>query len=70
MTTSGLGATDLGAEDAIGGLSIEFYEAIAQYYGKEKQWKFEPKAALQVFSQWIDKYEIPVYFRQHLVEVN
>lgn len=69
MTTSGLGATDLGAEDAIGGLSREFYDAIAQYYGKHKQWKFEPKVARQVFDQWLEKYNIPVYYRQHLNEV-
>ncbi|WP_277585281.1 FAD-dependent oxidoreductase [Psychrobacillus antarcticus] len=66
MTTSGLGATDLGAEDAIGGLSREFYDAIAQYYEEKKQWKFEPKAARQVFDQWMEKYDIPVYYRQHL----
>lgn len=53
MTVSGLGATDLGSENAIGGLSKEFYDAIAKYYGKDKQWKFEPKVARQVFEQWI-----------------
>lgn len=66
MTVSGLGATDLGAENAIGGLSKEFYDAIAKYYGKDKQWKFEPKVARQVFEQWIKKYDIPINFRQHL----
>ena len=59
MTASGLGATDFGAEDAVGGLSREFYQEIATYYGKEKQWTFEPKAAQYVFAQWIKEYEIP-----------
>lgn len=69
MTASGLGATDLGAEEAVGGLSREFYQEIAKYYQKEKQWTFEPKAAQYVFDQWIKEYEIPVYLTQHLAEV-
>ncbi|MEK5069902.1 FAD-dependent oxidoreductase [Sporosarcina sp. FSL K6-1508] len=69
MTASGLGATDLGAEDAVGGLSREFYQEIANYYGKEKQWKFEPKAAQYVFDKWMKDYDIPVYLNQHLAEV-
>ncbi|WP_172369956.1 FAD-dependent oxidoreductase [Sporosarcina jiandibaonis] len=69
MTASGLGATDLGAEAAVGGLSKEFYQRIANYYGKEKQWTFEPKAAQFVFAQWIKEYEIPVYLNQYLCEV-
>ena len=70
MTASGLGATDLGAEDAVGGLSREFYQEIANYYGKEKQWKFEPKAAQYVFDKWMKEYDIPVYLNQHLAEVS
>lgn len=69
MTASGLGATDLGAEAAIGGLSKEFYQKIAAYYGKDKQWTFEPKAAQYVFDQWIKQHEIPVYVNQHLESV-
>jgi len=70
MTASGLGATDLGAEDAVGGLSREFYQEIAKYYKKEKQWKFEPKAAQYVFGKWMKNYHIPVYLNQHLAEVS
>lgn len=69
MTASGLGATDLGVEDAIGGLSKTFYQEIAKYYGKEKQYTFEPKAAKAVFDKWIKEYEIDVYYRQHLTDV-
>ncbi|MEK5038295.1 FAD-dependent oxidoreductase [Sporosarcina sp. FSL K6-3457] len=69
MTASGLGATDLGAEDAVGGISREFYQEIAKYYKKEKQWTFEPKAARHVFEKWMKDYDIPVYFNQHLAEV-
>ncbi len=70
MTASGLGATDLGAEAAVGGLSREFYQEIAKYYGREKQWKFEPKAARYVFDKWMKDYDIQVYLNQHLAEVS
>ncbi|NQD66891.1 FAD-dependent oxidoreductase [Bacillus haikouensis] len=69
ITASGLGATDFGAKEAIGGLSREFYRRIGAYYGKEEQWTFEPKAAAAVFRTWLDEYEIPVYFNQHPEEV-
>ncbi|KPL59233.1 FAD-dependent oxidoreductase [Rossellomorea vietnamensis] len=65
MTASGLGATDFGAKEAIGGLSREFYKRIGEYYGKEEQWMFEPKAASSVFTDWLKEYEIPVYLNQH-----
>lgn len=68
MTASGLGATDLGVEKAVGGLSREFYKAIGQYYNKEIQWTFEPKAARYVFEKWLKEYQIPVYFRQQLLD--
>ncbi|MGP4106069.1 FAD-dependent oxidoreductase [Virgibacillus sp. L01] len=69
ITASGLGATDLGAKAAIGGLSREFYKKIGKYYGKEEQWTFEPKAAKHVFISWIEEHNIPVYYGQHLKEV-
>ncbi|MBS4220217.1 FAD-dependent oxidoreductase [Bacillus sp. FJAT-49711] len=69
MTTSGLGATDFGAKEAVGGLSREFYKRIGQYYGKEEQWTFEPKVAKLVFTKWLEEHEIPVYFQQHLNKV-
>lgn len=70
MTASGLGATDLGAENAIGGLAKEFYEEVARYYNKEKQWRFEPKAAQSIFSSWMSEYDIPVFLNEHLHEVH
>lgn len=69
MTASGLGATDLGAEDAVGGLSREFYSEIAKYYKKKRQWTFEPKAAQHVFEKWKKEHGIPVYLNEHLNEV-
>ena len=58
MTTSGLGATDLGAEQAIGGLAKQFYEEIAAYYGIEKCVRFEPHVAKHIFK----KCNIPEFY--------
>ncbi len=65
MTASGLGATDFGAKEAIGGLSREFYRRIGKYYGKEEQWTFEPKEATSVFTHWLAEHNLPVYLNQH-----
>ena len=69
ITASGLGATDAGVKDAIGGLSREFYRRIGKHYGKEEQWTFEPHVAEKVFLDWLKEYDIPVYFTQHLKAV-
>ncbi|MEO4052086.1 FAD-dependent oxidoreductase [Solibacillus sp. CAU 1738] len=69
ITASGLGATDLGAEAAVGGIAKEFYDAIGTHYGKTKQFQFEPKVASQIFKGWIERYEIPCYYEQHLEKV-
>lgn len=69
MTASGLGATDLGAEDAVGGLSKEFYKEVAKHYGRDKQYTFEPHVAQSIFQKWLDTHNIPVYYEQHLSEV-
>ncbi|GGA92043.1 FAD-dependent oxidoreductase [Ornithinibacillus halotolerans] len=69
MTASGLGATDLGAEAALGGLSKEFYNRVSKYYGEEKQYKFEPKVAMEIYKKWLKEYEIEVIYQQRLEEV-
>lgn len=66
MTASGLGATDLGAEAAVGGLSREFYREVGKYYNKDEQLTFEPKAAKYVFEKWLEDHNIEVFFNQHL----
>ncbi|HOF21637.1 MAG TPA: FAD-dependent oxidoreductase, partial [Bacteroidales bacterium] len=39
LTTGGLGATDIGNKQAIGGISREFYRNIKTYYEDEANWK-------------------------------
>src|SRR6266571_8870257 len=41
MTTGGLGATDMGNQAAIGGVSREFYRRILKYYQDPQVWKQE-----------------------------
>ena len=44
LTTGGLGQTDIGNKQAIGGISREFYENIKKYYDDPKNWKWEKKS--------------------------
>jgi hypothetical protein len=44
MTSGGLGATDIGNKAAVGGISREFYHAIASHYAREDAWRFESRA--------------------------
>ena len=38
LTTSGLGATDVGAGNAVGGIGREFYQALRSYYDDDASW--------------------------------
>lgn len=62
MTSSGLGWTDLGNLNTIGGLSREFYKALFRYYENSKAWKQETKdefvARVQKGNQW-DRVMLP-----------
>lgn len=44
LTTGGLGQTDIGNKQAIGGISREFYENIKKYYDDPQNWKWEKRA--------------------------
>lgn len=66
MTTGGLGETDFGKKHVIGGMSRQFYRDLGAWYGREEEWKFEPKAAAAVFDRYIKENDIPVRFRQFL----
>lgn len=69
LSSGGLGATDIGNKNAIGGLAREFYRALGEYYGQEEAWTFEPKAASKVFDDYLTKHQVPVYYHQHLSQV-
>lgn len=45
LTTGGLGATDIGNKQAIGGISREFYVNVKKYYDDPANWKWQDKSA-------------------------
>lgn len=44
LTTGGLGQTDIGNKQAIGGISREFYQNIKKYYDNPANWKWQSSA--------------------------
>ena len=69
LSSGGLGATDIGNKDAIGGISRGFYRALGQHYGNPENWTFEPHAAAAVFQDWIVTHDLAVHTEQQLVGV-
>lgn len=47
MTTGGLGQTDIGNKQAIGGISREFYQNIRKYYDDSTHWKWQTRSEYQ-----------------------
>jgi len=47
LTTGGLGATDIGNKQAIGGISREFYRNIKKYYDDPANWKWQSREEYQ-----------------------
>ena len=43
LTTGGLGQTDIGNKQAIGGISREFYQNIKKYYNDPANWKWQTR---------------------------
>jgi hypothetical protein len=66
LSSGGLGATDIGNKQAIGGISREFYQRLGQAYGKDEAWTFEPHVAERVFNEMIREANVPVAFGERL----
>jgi hypothetical protein len=45
LTTGGLGQTDIGNKQVIGGISREFYQSIRNYYAKPINWVWQDRSA-------------------------
>jgi hypothetical protein len=43
LTTGGLGATDIGNKQVIGGIAREFYQNIRKYYDSPENWKWQKR---------------------------
>jgi hypothetical protein len=67
LTSGGLGDTDMGMTQAIGGLSLEFYHRVAEKYSVDGPcWLFEPKVALEVLQDWVREHNIEVVYGERL----
>ena len=53
MVSGGLGWTDYGKKQVIGGYSLEVFERIGQKYGRPIEWHFEPHVAESVFDELV-----------------
>ncbi|MCX6620851.1 MAG: FAD-dependent oxidoreductase [Acidobacteria bacterium] len=68
MTTGGLGATDFGKKEVIGGYSLEFYKRVGKKYGQEIGWYFEPHVAEQVMREMAAEARVEVLYGRRLRE--
>lgn len=66
MSSSGLGFTDHGNEQAIQGAAREFYERLGKKYDKDIAWQHEPHVAEEVFMEMIKEYKIPFLLNENL----
>jgi len=69
MVSGGLGATDKGNSDVIGGLSREFFVRVGKHYGQDIAWHFEPHVAEKVFRDWLKDAGVAVFFDRRLDRV-
>jgi len=53
MVSGGLGWTDYGKKQVIGGYSLEFFERVGRKYGRPIEWHFEPHVAEAVFDDLV-----------------
>jgi FAD dependent oxidoreductase len=68
MVSGGLGWTDYGRKEVIGGYSLEFFERIGKKYGRDIEWHFEPHVAEVVFNDLVKEASITVVLNQRLRE--
>ncbi len=71
LTTGGLGKTDAGIKESITGLSLRFYQRVAQKYGLSsgEQWTFEPRVALEVMQDYIREGKVTLLMETQLSQV-
>ncbi|MEQ9455162.1 MAG: FAD-dependent oxidoreductase [Phycisphaeraceae bacterium] len=69
MVSGGLGATDAGTPEAIGGLAREVFNRLGEHYGLDgPAWTHEPSAAEHVFREMLKEAGVNVRFRTRLHE--
>ena len=53
MVSGGLGWTDYGKKEVIGGYSLEYFQRVGRKYGVPVQWHLEPHVAESAFKELI-----------------
>ncbi len=71
MVSGGLGFTDIGKREVIGGIALEFYYRIGRHYdlqrhGQEMSWYHEPHVAEIVFRQMLAEAKVK-FFERHRI---
>ncbi len=68
MTSGGLGCTDIGKDNAVGGIALEFYRRLGQAYGQDTEaWFFEPHLAESVYQAMVRESGVRVLFEHRLL---
>jgi FAD-dependent oxidoreductase family protein len=68
MVSGGLGWTDYGRKEVIGGYSLEFFHRVGAKYGRDIEWHFEPHVAEAVFSDLVKETGVHVFLQHRLRE--
>jgi hypothetical protein len=68
MVSGGLGWTDYGKQQVIGGYSREFFERVGRKYGRDVEWHFEPHVAEAVFDELVKEANVQVFRGHRLLE--
>lgn len=69
MSSGGLGMTDRGSVQTIGGLAREVYARIGAHYGGGIRYEFEPSVAEAVFNEMAEEAGVAVYHGQRIAAV-
>jgi hypothetical protein len=65
MVTGGLGRTDIGNTNVIGGLALELFTRNAAYYGQSTpEWFFEPHVAEKILLEMLSEAGVDVIYNQ------
>ncbi|MEX0987055.1 MAG: FAD-dependent oxidoreductase [Bacteroidales bacterium] len=72
MVTGGLSHNDYGDRTVIGGMALEFYKKVADYYGKPLYyWRGpEPHVGEKIFREWLQEAGVNLLFENRVAEVD
>lgn len=68
MVSGGLGFTDYGKKEVIGGYAREFYERVGKHYGQPVAWLPEPHVAEAILREMIQEAGVKLFERSRLKE--